>query len=114
MSHDPASSASPDARPQPLELSPLESRPAGASLLPQRLAPFGGVKAVVDVLAGRAATTVGELLAMKEGGVLALDRAVDAPFDVVLDGAVIARGQLVAVGEHFGVRITEVCLQGRE
>ena len=97
--------------PTDIELMSLEPHSAGAPLLPPRLAPFAGVKTTVNVVAGRAEASVGELLALKEGAVLSLDRAVDAPFDVVLDGTVLARGQLVAVGEHFGVRITEVCIQ---
>ena len=82
---------------------------ADAALLPSRLDLFAGVKASVSVLAGTASASVGELLSLKEGTVLQLDREVDAPFDVVLDGRVLARGQLVAVGEHFGLRVTEVC-----
>lgn len=81
-----------------------------APAVPPQLAAFGGVKTTVKVVAGEAQSTIGDLLALKEGAVLALDRAVDAPFDIVLDGVVLARGQLVAVGEQFGIRITEVRL----
>ncbi len=84
-------------------------RSAQPALLPQQLDIFAGVKATVSVMAGTAVTTVGELLSLQDGAVLPLDRALDAPFDVMLDGRVLARGQLVAVGEHFGVRICEVC-----
>lgn len=83
-------------------------------LLPQRLAAFAGVRTTVTVVAGSASASIGELLALKDGAVLTLDRAVEAPFDVVLDGVVLARGHLVAVGDHFGVRITEICARGQE
>lgn len=93
-----------------VELSELHPHvPLGGPLLPPRLGLFAGVKATVTVVAGSAASTVGELLSLKEGALLALDREVNAPFDVVLDGRVLARGQLVAVGDHFGLRVTEVC-----
>ncbi len=92
-----------------VELSELSPSATGAPVLPQRMNLFSSVKASVDIVAGRASSTVGELLSLKEGAVLTLDREVDAPFDIVLDGKVLARGQLIAVGEHFGVRITEVC-----
>jgi len=92
-----------------VELSELQAHPGGAPVLPQRLNLFAGVKAKVSVVAGQATATVGELLSLKEGGLLQLDREVDALFDVVLDGQVLARGRLVAVGEHFGVRICQVC-----
>lgn len=107
MSQSPAQSPSPVLH--DVELSELHPHPTGAPVLPQRLSLFSGVKASVSVLAGQAHATVGELLALKEGAVLALDRQIDAPFDVVLDGHVLARGQLVAVGEQFGIRISEVC-----
>lgn len=77
--------------------------------LAKRLDLFSGVKANVTVCAGHASATVGELMSLKEGAILALDRDVDAPFDVVLNGRVLARGQLVAVGDSFGIRISEVC-----
>jgi len=40
--------------------------------------------------------------------VLTLDKTTRDPVDVLIDGKVVARGSLVAVGDHFGVRITEV------
>ncbi len=97
---------------QDIELSELTPprTPQDATLLPPRLNVFAGVKATVKVVAGEASASVGELLALNEGSVLTLDRAVDAPFDIVLDGTVLARGQLVAVGDQFGVRIVEVCM----
>jgi flagellar motor switch protein FliN/FliY len=105
----------PPQSPKDVELSPLTLHDeAGAALMPARLSAFAGVKATVKVVAGEASASVGELLNLKDGTVLTLDRAVDAPFDVVLDGNVLARGQLVAVGDRFGVRITEVCAQFRE
>jgi flagellar motor switch protein FliN/FliY len=45
---------------------------------------------------------------MKDAHVLKLDAALDAPVDVLLEGNVVARGQLVAVDDNFGVRITEL------
>jgi len=61
----------------------------------------------VSVRVGQAETTVGELLEMKPGAVLALDRLVDQALDVLVDEHVVARGTLVAVGDHFGIRLTE-------
>lgn len=100
---------------RPIELPTLEAIPSSdPPLLPQRLAAFAGVRTTVTVVAGNATASIGELLALKDGAVLPLDRAVEAPFDVVLDGAVLARGHLVAVGDRFGLRITEVCARGQE
>ncbi|MBW8760148.1 MAG: FliM/FliN family flagellar motor switch protein [Burkholderiales bacterium] len=108
------SSAHQDAT-RPIDLPRLDALASNdPPLLPQRLAAFAGVRATVTVVAGAASASIGELLALKDGAVLPLDRAVEAPFDVVLDGAVLARGHLVAVGDHFGLRITEVCARGQD
>ncbi len=92
-----------------VELSPLTGAADGDAAGPaSRLAALAGVKAQVSIVAGVAHTTVGEVLGLKEGNVLTMDKALNEAFDVVLNGTVIARGELVAVGEHFGVRITQV------
>jgi flagellar motor switch protein FliN/FliY len=66
------------------------------------------VKAKLTVCVGSAELTVGELLGAQEQQVIRLDRSVEQPVDVLLEGHVVARGTLVAVGERFAVRITEV------
>lgn len=70
--------------------------------------PLHRVKAQLTVCIGTATLTVGELMAAKEQQVLRLDSKVAQPVDLLLEGKVVARGQLVAVDEHFGVRITEL------
>jgi flagellar motor switch protein FliN/FliY len=91
-----------------IELSALAgSKGAGAPLLAAQLPFLGSVKVRVAVHIGDTETTLGELLQMKQGGVLALNQPLDQPLDVMVDGHVIARGSLVAVGDHFGVRLSE-------
>ncbi|MDB5860655.1 MAG: flagellar motor switch protein [Ramlibacter sp.] len=72
--------------------------------------PLLAVKIQLQVRVGSATMTLGELLAARENAVLALDRGVDQPVDLVLEGRTVARGQLVAVDDHFAVRITELPL----
>lgn len=94
---------------QPVELAPLSPpAPSAAVLAAPQLAALAGVKTQVQVLAGSAHITVGELLNLKEGTLLTLGTPVNDPFDIVVNGTVIARGELVAVGEHFGIRVTQV------
>ena len=66
----------------------------------------------VSVQLGRARLKVRDLLGRAEGSVVELDRAVGAPFDVVVNGRLIARGEVVVVDDGLGVRITEL-VQGR-
>lgn len=70
--------------------------------------PLRYVKARLTVCVGTAEITVGELLGATEQHVLRLDRAVDQPVEVLLEGHVVARGILVAVDDRFAVRITEL------
>ena len=80
------------------------------SVVGDRTNPLLHVKAQLQVCVGEAILTVGELLAAKQGHVIALDRRIDQVVDVLLEGRVVARGQLVAVDDVFGVRITELPL----
>lgn len=67
-----------------------------------------GVKVALSVVVGEAQTTLGELMSLKEAAILKVDRRVDYPVDLIVNGNVVARGQLVVVDDHFGVRITEI------
>lgn len=94
-----------------IELEPLaeagsHNKPLLSSVFPL----LGSVKVRVSVRVGGAEITVADLLKMGEGAVMSLDRLVDEPLDVLVDDLVVARGTLVAVGEHFGVRITETAI----
>lgn len=70
--------------------------------------PLHSVRAQLQVCVGHTELSVGELLAAKEHQVLLLDRTLDQPVDMLLEGKVVARGQLVAVNGCFAVRITEL------
>jgi flagellar motor switch protein FliN/FliY len=91
-----------------IELEPLsELRHDGKPVLAGILPFFGAVKVHVSVRVGGADTSLAELMEMRQGAVLPLDRLVEQPLDVLVDEHVVARGTLVAIGDHFGVRITE-------
>jgi flagellar motor switch protein FliN len=91
-----------------IELEPLPDMTIGGTPLVESVLPLlGSVKVKLSVRVGATQTSVSDLLQLKQGGLLTLDRMVDQPLDVMIDGHVVARGVLVAVGEHFGVRITQ-------
>ena len=64
------------------------------------------VKLTVEI--GSAALTLRELLALGESSVIELDRAANELLDVFVNGTLIGRGEVVTVGERFGVRMTEL------
>jgi flagellar motor switch protein FliN/FliY len=66
------------------------------------------VKVRVSVSLGETEIPISRLFSLAGGDVLALDREADAPVDIRVNDRVVARGVLVAVGDQFGVRITEI------
>jgi len=62
----------------------------------------------VTVEIGRTRMTVQELLSLYPGEVIELDRAASAPADLLVNGTLIARGEIVVVDEDFGLRISEI------
>jgi flagellar motor switch protein FliN/FliY len=62
----------------------------------------------VTVELGRTRMLVRDILDLRPGSVIELDRAAGAPIDVLVNGTLIARGEVVVIDEEFGIRITEV------
>lgn len=91
---------------QPLAFENLESG-AGAPLGPG-LTHLDLVQAELRVCVGRTRMSLADLVAARANQVIELDSLIDAPVDIMAGEAVIARGQLVAVDEHFAVRLTEL------
>lgn len=85
------------------------SNPATVTALPRRgLEMLHGVDMEVTVELGRTRMTVRDLLALTPGAVLELDRAAGSPADLLVNGRLIARGEVVVVDEDFGLRVTEI------
>jgi flagellar motor switch protein FliN/FliY len=57
---------------------------------------------------GRTRMSVRELLALTPGAVVELDRAAGGPADLLVNGRLIARGEVVVIDENFGIRVTEI------
>ena len=87
-----------------------DTQAQGPALASAAVSPLHLVKARLQVCVGDAVISVGELMALREHQVLTLNQAIEAPVEILLEGKVVARGQLVAVDEQFGVRITELPL----
>jgi flagellar motor switch protein FliN/FliY len=64
----------------------------------------------MDVTAqiGSTRMTVSELLNLADGAVIELDRTAGSPADLLVNGHLIARGEVVVIDENFGLRITEI------
>ena len=67
-----------------------------------------GVSVRVTVEVGRARVSLGELVKLAPGSIVELDREAHEPADVLVNGKVVARGEIVTVGTQYGVRIASL------
>ena len=72
------------------------------------LGAFGGISVRLSVEVGAVRLPLRDVLGLQPGSVHTLDRKVDQPVDVLINDRLIARGEIVAVGERFGVKLTEI------
>ena len=62
----------------------------------------------VTVELGRTEMTIKEVLELTPGSVIELNKLAGEPVDVLVNGSPVAKGEVVVINEHFGVRITEI------
>lgn len=108
MSDSPASRDDLPLAAHTLALNELNDIPAGAQPVIADTNPLHSIRTRLQVCVGHVELSVGQLMAAKEHQVLVLDRLVDQPVDILLEGKVVARGQLVAVDDQFAVRLSEI------
>ena len=56
----------------------------------------------------RTEITIADLLRLNEGSVVELDRLAGEPLDILVNGTMIAKGEVVMVGERFGIRFSDI------
>ena len=62
----------------------------------------------ISMEVGRTSITIRNLLQLNQGSVIELDRFAGEPLDVLVNGTLIAHGEVVVVNEKFGIRMTDV------
>jgi flagellar motor switch protein FliN/FliY len=67
-----------------------------------------GVELNATLRFGQRQLSLREVLDLTSGSVVELDRQVDDPVELILDGRVVARGEAVIIDGNYGIRITEV------
>jgi len=91
-----------------VQASHLEELTEGADGEGMGLAHLMDVPVRVTVEVGRTRMPLGELVHLAPGSLLELDRAAHEPVDILVNGKVVARGEIVTIDRSYGVRITEV------
>lgn len=85
-----------------------EDGEGSASLSDLNLEMILNVPVTLSIEIGRTRTSIGELMKLNPGSVIELDRLVGEPHDVLVNGTLIAHGEVVVVDDQFGIRFTDI------
>jgi flagellar motor switch protein FliN/FliY len=69
------------------------------------------IPVTISMEVGRAKISIRNLLQLNQGSVVELDRIAGEPLDVLVNGTLIAHGEVVVVNDKFGIRLTDVISQ---
>ncbi len=72
---------------------------------------FGAIAVRLSVEVGAIKMCLRDVLSLQVGSVHTLDRRLDQPVDVLVNDRLIARGEIVSIGDRFGVKLTEIVPQ---
>lgn len=75
---------------------------------PNNMSMLMGVNLEVSVIVGRSKQKIKDVLEFGQGSVIELDKQTGAPAEIMVNGQLLAYGDVVVVGDNFGVRITEI------
>jgi len=67
------------------------------------------VSVPISVELGRSTMLIKDILALTQGSIVELERVAGAPVDLLVRGKLLAKGEVVVVEDHFGLKITSVC-----
>jgi len=91
---------------QPVQFAPLQPGPPMTH--PDNLSLILDVPLQISVELGRAKKTIKEILDMGPGSVIELDRLAGESVDMIVNGKLIAKCEVVVINETFGIRITDI------
>ncbi|HVJ49549.1 flagellar motor switch phosphatase FliY [Desulfitobacterium sp.] len=93
---------------QPAQFAPL--RPTNLKVNQDNLGLILDVPLQVSVELGKAKKTIKEILELGPGSVIELDRLAGEPVDMIVNGKLVAKCEVVVINETFGIRITDIVL----
>jgi flagellar motor switch protein FliN/FliY len=85
---------------------PLE--PAGSGIAKADIDRILDVPVTITAELGRARITIKSLLQLQQGSVVELDGLAGEPMEVLINGYLIAQGEVVVVNDKFGIRLTDI------
>lgn len=96
---------------QVAELDELEDNPEFSGEEKRKLDTILDIPVTISMEVGRSNISIRNLLQLNQGSVVELDRVAGEPLDVLVNGTLIAHGEVVVVNDKFGIRLTDVISQ---
>lgn len=93
---------------RPAGLDQLQANAASNKENPINLDVLMDVPVTLSMEIGRTSVNIRSLLQLNQGSIVELDRLAGEPLDVLVNGTLIARGEVVVINEKFGIRLTDV------
>ncbi|RBW50040.1 flagellar motor switch protein FliN [Marinobacter sp. F3R11] len=109
---DTGETADSDVRSAPMEDFGQESLATEGSGPPPDLDVILDIPVSISMEVGNTQIPIRNLLQLNQGSVIELDRLAGEPLDVLVNGTLIAHGEVVMVNEKFGIRLTDVISPG--
>lgn len=103
----PADAPAPPEAARPASFQELKAETRGAPV-EEKLELVMDIPVTLSVELGRTKIQIRELLQLAQGSVVDLDRLAGEPMDVLVNGFLIARGEVVLVNDKFGIRLTDI------
>jgi len=98
----------PAAAAQPADIFPSFAPPNAAGGVMNELDMILDIPVQITVELGRTKITIKNLLQLAHGSVVELDAMAGEPMDVLVNGTLIAQGEVVVVNDKFGIRLTDI------
>ncbi len=95
--------------PEQDEVKPASVRPSAGS--EESLEILMDIPLQISVELGRVRMVVKDVVELGSGSIIEIDKAAGEPVDVLVNGKIVARGEVVVIEDNFGVRITEILSQ---
>ncbi|MCE0556244.1 MULTISPECIES: flagellar motor switch protein FliN [unclassified Motilimonas] len=99
------------AQPAELEQFDTDDGPSISAEEKRRLDAIMDIPVTISMEVGRSQISIRNLLQLNQGSVVELDRVAGEPLDVLVNGTLIAHGEVVVVNDKFGIRLTDVISQ---
>lgn len=91
---------------QPVQFANLQEQPNGGA--PQNIGLIMDVPLDVSVELGKTRKTIRDILELHQGAIIQLDKMAGEPVDLLVNGKLIAKGEVVVIDENYGIRITAI------